>query len=111
MAKEKTTDNINPDHYKVGGIETWDYLKAKMSLEALKGFALGNVMKYVSRADHKNKLEDLLKAQWYLDKIVSELKDGNSKPASTLLSEQATENGESVGKMPVKRPGSKTTKG
>jgi hypothetical protein len=31
------------------------------------GFCLGNVVKYVARAGHKdNALEDLLKAQWYL---------------------------------------------
>jgi hypothetical protein len=69
-------DNINPNHYKVGGIETWDYLKAKLSSQALKGFALGNVIKYVSRAEHKNKLEDLIKAKWYLDKIIQELENG-----------------------------------
>ena len=73
MSKEK--DNINPDHYKVGGIETWDYIKAKLSASQLAGFALGNVMKYVSRADHKNKLEDLKKAKWYLDKIIAEIED------------------------------------
>ncbi len=55
-------DNIRPDHYQVGGIETWDYLKAKMTQEELKGFAIGNVMKYLSRTNHKNGLEDIKKA-------------------------------------------------
>lgn len=31
------------------------------------GFCLGNVVKYVARAEHKNGLEDLKKARWYLD--------------------------------------------
>jgi hypothetical protein len=71
--KEKlvmTYDNVNhPSHYKVGGIETIDFIEAK-SLS----YNLGNVVKYLTRADHKgNKLEDLKKAQWYLNREVSNL--------------------------------------
>lgn len=73
-------DNINPDHYKVGGIETWDYLKAKLSPTQLAGFALGNCLKYISRSNHKGKVEDLRKAKWYLDKIIEELEKDESKP-------------------------------
>ena len=56
-------DPVNhPEHYKVGGIETIDFIEAK-SLS----YNLGNVVKYITRADHKgNKLQDLQKAQWYL---------------------------------------------
>jgi len=63
-------DNVNhPEHYKTGGIETIDFIEAK-SL----GYHLGNVVKYVTRADHKgNRLEDLKKAQWYLNRAVSNL--------------------------------------
>ena len=63
-------DNVNhPSHYKVGGIETIDFIEAK-SLS----YNLGNVVKYLTRADHKgNKLEDLKKAQWYLNREVSNL--------------------------------------
>ena len=62
------TDNVNsPSHYKVGGIETIDFIEAK-SLS----YNLGNVIKYLTRADHKgNKLEDLKKAQWYLNREIS----------------------------------------
>lgn len=36
------------------------------------GFCLGNVIKYVLRADHKgNALEDLRKARWYLDREIT----------------------------------------
>jgi hypothetical protein len=60
-------DAVNhPPHYKVGGIETIDFIEAK-SLS----YNLGNVVKYITRADHKgNKLEDLKKAQWYLNREV-----------------------------------------
>ena len=64
-------DAVNhPAHYKVGGIETIDFIEAKKL-----GYNLGNVVKYITRADHKdNKLEDLRKAQWYLTREISLLK-------------------------------------
>lgn len=66
-------DNINPNHYKVGGMEPWDYMKKTFSPTQLAGFALGNVIKYVSRAEYKNKSEDLKKSQWYLKNIIAEI--------------------------------------
>ena len=61
-------DPVNhPAHYKVGGIETIDFIEAKKL-----GYNLGNVVKYLTRADHKgNKLEDLRKAQWYLTREIN----------------------------------------
>ena len=69
-SKAEAKDNVNhPAHYKTGGIETIDFIEAK-SLN----YNLGNVVKYLTRADHKgNKLEDLKKAQWYLNREVSNL--------------------------------------
>jgi len=68
---EATPDTVNhPPHYKVGGIETIDFIEAKKL-----GYNLGNVVKYITRADHKgNKLEDLRKAQWYLTREIETLK-------------------------------------
>lgn len=58
----------NPPHYKVGGIETLDFIEAKGL-----NYHLGNVVKYISRADHKtNRLEDLKKAQFYLNRAILE---------------------------------------
>jgi len=60
----------HPAHYKVGGIETIDFIEAKKL-----NYNIGNVVKYLTRADHKgNKLEDLRKAQWYLTREISMLK-------------------------------------
>jgi hypothetical protein len=61
------TDTVNhPAHYTVGGVETIDFIEAKGL-----GYHLGNVIKYVTRADHKGqKLEDLRKAQWYLTRAI-----------------------------------------
>jgi hypothetical protein len=63
-------DMVNhPPHYKAGGIETIDFIEAKGL-----GYNLGNVVKYVSRADLKgNKMEDLQKARWYLDRAIANL--------------------------------------
>ena len=64
-------DAVNhPAHYKVGGIETIDFIEAKKL-----GYNLGNVVKYITRSDYKgNKLEDLRKAQWYLTREINSLK-------------------------------------
>jgi hypothetical protein len=64
------SDNVNhPSHYKTGGIETIDFIEAKDL-----GYHLGNVIKYITRADHKgNRLEDLQKAQWYLNRAIAKL--------------------------------------
>jgi len=64
-------DNVNhPPHYKVGGIETIDYLQAKLTPEEFAGFCKGNALKYISRANHKaDAAEDLRKAAWYLDRL------------------------------------------
>jgi len=63
-----TTDNVNhPAHYKVGGIETIDFIEAKGL-----NYHLGNVVKYITRADSKgNREEDLLKARWYLNREIA----------------------------------------
>jgi hypothetical protein len=68
---EPTPDSVNhPAHYKVGGIETIDFIEAKKL-----NYNIGNVVKYLTRADHKgNKLEDLRKAQWYLTREITMLK-------------------------------------
>lgn len=84
-------DKVNhPDHYVYGGIETIDFINAKEL-----GYELGNVVKYVSRAEHKGEpLEDLKKAQWYLnhkieiiEKEISEAKAAALKLASTSFAE------------------------
>lgn len=69
MQNEKA-DNVNhPAHYKVGGLETIDFIEAKGL-----GYNLGNVVKYVTRAAHKgNASEDLAKARWYLNRELAKL--------------------------------------
>jgi hypothetical protein len=70
IVQKHHTDMVNnPPHYTQGGIETIDFIEAK-SL----GYNLGNVVKYITRADHKgDKHEDLCKARWYLNREISKL--------------------------------------
>jgi hypothetical protein len=67
-------DPINhPPHYKVGGIETIDYMKAKSTPEEFKGHLRLTAIKYLSRTGYKgDALEDLKKAQWYLNRLIQE---------------------------------------
>ena len=70
MIEDKKPDNVNhPAHYKVGGVETIDFIEAKGL-----NYNLGNVVKYITRAGHKSDLaEDLKKARWYLNREISKL--------------------------------------
>lgn len=62
-------DMVNhPAHYKAGGIETIDFIEAKKL-----NYHLGNVVKYITRADLKgDRLENLKKAQWYLQREIDQ---------------------------------------
>ena len=63
----------NPSHYNKGEIECIDAIAAALTLDELKGFVRGNVIKYLWRVEHKGGLEDLKKARWYLDYLISKL--------------------------------------
>ena len=66
------SDNVNhPSHYCFGNIETIDYIHSNLGDEGLLAYCTGNVLKYVSRYKHKNGAEDLKKARWYLDKMIT----------------------------------------
>ena len=64
----------HPAHYTSGGIECIDCIKAALC-ENFIGFLMGNVIKYSYRYKHKNGVEDLKKARWYLDRAIKELTD------------------------------------
>jgi len=76
-------DPVNhPSHYQgSNGIETIECIEAAMSKEAFKGYIQGNVIKYVMRYERKNGIEDLYKAQWYLNRLIDivETMEGNGE--------------------------------
>lgn len=53
------------DHYKKRKIQPWDYIVANDI-----GFLAGNVIKYVTRFEDKNGIQDLEKAKHYLEKLI-----------------------------------------
>lgn len=60
-----------PNHYQgSNGIETIDVLNGFMTLEQVKGFLIGNIIKYVLRHQKKNGVEDLKKAKQYIDWLI-----------------------------------------
>ena len=68
----KDFDPINPTHYQIGGIETIDFIEAKLTPEEFKGYCKGNSIKYLSRAGYKGEeRDDYKKAAWYLDKLIN----------------------------------------
>lgn len=67
------TDNVNhPKHYNShpSGIEC-------ITVVEHMNFNLGNAVKYPWRTDHKNGLEDLKKARWYIDREIQRLESNN----------------------------------
>lgn len=66
----------SPSHYTAGGIETIAYIKAKLSPAEYEGYLKGNVLKYMSRYNHKGGLQDLEKAKVYLQWLIEHLGEG-----------------------------------
>jgi len=64
----------SPPHYNMGGIECIDAIEASMTPEAFKGYLKGNIQKYMWRYEAKKGVEDLKKAEWYLNKLLKTLK-------------------------------------
>ena len=64
-------DNINhPEHYTEGKYECIDVMKEVLGFETVEDFCICNAFKYIWRHKKKNELEDLKKANWYLNKII-----------------------------------------
>ena len=69
------SDMVNhPPHYMVGGIETIDYMEAKSTPEEFRGHLRLTALKYLSRTGYRDDaIQDLKKAQWYLNKLIETL--------------------------------------
>ena len=70
---------VPPPHTILKGVKKFPPATIRVIEAWQLGFHLGNVVKYVTRADHKGSLvEDLKKARWYLNREISKL-DGAEK--------------------------------
>lgn len=71
-------DNVNhPSHYKSEtGLEAIDAIEAfTFDLNGIEAFDTGNALKYICRWKKKNGLEDLKKAQWYLNHLIKHVEN------------------------------------
>lgn len=69
------SDNVNnPKHYNShpSGVEC-------ITVTEHMNFNVGNAMKYLWRSDHKNGLEDLRKARWYVDREIQRIEGEPAK--------------------------------
>ena len=73
MRKQATkNDNVNsPAHYNQAGMECLDAIAAATG-DGYEYYLQGNIIKYLWRYRYKNGIEDLKKAQFYLDRLVKE---------------------------------------
>jgi len=63
-------DLVNsPPHYNQAGIECVDAIAAATD-DGFEYYLQGNIIKYLWRYRYKNGIEDLEKAQWYLNKLI-----------------------------------------
>lgn len=68
-------DMVNsPPHYNQAGIECIDAIRAATS-DGYEYYLQGNIIKYLWRYRYKNGVQDLEKAQWYLQKLIEEITD------------------------------------
>lgn len=68
----ESVDKTNPTYYKKGKFECIDVLEELLQgVSGTTAFCLGNCIKYLWRFNQKNGVEDLKKARWYLDKLIT----------------------------------------
>ena len=68
----------HPEHYTYSGIECIQVIEAATSgLTGIEAFCTGNAIKYLWRWKHKNGIEDLRKAIWYINHMIE--KEGKSE--------------------------------
>lgn len=68
VMRERTSDPIRPYYYH--GTTVDDFI-AEFKL----GFRLGSAVKYIARHEHKDKIQDLKKALWYLTREIEKLEE------------------------------------
>lgn len=74
-SKAVVADAINPSHYTNGGIETIDFMKAKLTPEEYRGYLRGSALKYLSRMGNKDaSKQEAEKSGWYVTKLIEALR-------------------------------------
>ena len=88
------SDNvIHPIHYNQGGIECIEAIKAATVGKAgIEAFCVGNAIKYLFRYETKNGIEDVKKAAWYVNRLISELESKEHKEDTSFDYDLALDN-------------------
>lgn len=79
---DKLENNVNhPSHYQSkNGLEAIDVMEAfTENLTGAEAVNTSNVLKYICRWKNKNGLEDLKKAQWYLNRLIGVVEEKNKE--------------------------------
>lgn len=79
---------VGGNHYALKTVQPWDAMEAWMGDEAFAGYLHGNCIKYLARFMDKNGIEDLMKCQHYLAKLI-EIESGKKAMAESILQFQA----------------------
>ena len=75
---KQTMDMVNnPPHYNKAGIETIQAIKAMLG-EGFKYYLQGNIMKNIWRYEYKDGVQDLEKAQWYLNELIEDRQEDDT---------------------------------
>lgn len=70
--KENKVDMVShPPHYETGKFECFDVMREVFGDEVVKNFCICNAFKYIYRSRRKNGVEDLQKADWYINKYIN----------------------------------------
>ena len=78
-ALEPEDDAISPQHYQQGNIQVLDFINDQKFT-----YLEGNIVKYICRYKTKNGLEDLEKAQYYLNALINEVFIADEKQADEI---------------------------
>lgn len=72
-------DIVNhPSHYETGSFECIDVMLETQGKQAVLDFCICNAFKYLYRHNRKNGVEDIKKAQWYINKYIELFERGES---------------------------------
>lgn len=76
---EKSIDKINPSYYNDGNVSCIEAMESAFGADTVAAFCKCNAFKYLWRSNHKNGIEDLQKALWYLNKLLDIYGDQNKQ--------------------------------
>lgn len=79
QVRQALKDNVNhPSHYTQGKVECLDALEsATVGKSGIEAVCVANIIKYLWRYEEKNGLEDIKKAQFYLNRLIATLENNN----------------------------------